>query len=104
MMAMSSLSSSVPFHLDRRSPARKRRGNDNARPLHKSSICHSGLDPESRKYLIILDSGFRRNDKIAGFIQLCKGLNAGVFFKLSVIIVHVLIQQPPVSVVELSGS
>jgi hypothetical protein len=24
--------------------------------LHNSSIRHSGLDPESRKYLIILDS------------------------------------------------
>jgi len=45
------------------------------RPLHNASIRHSGLDPESRKYLIILDSGFRRNDKIAGFIQLCKGLD-----------------------------
>ena len=64
------------------------------RPLHNSSIRHSGLDPESRKYLIILDSrfrgndgsgmdsracpglrfGIRRNDKIAGFMQLCKGL------------------------------
>jgi hypothetical protein len=30
--------------------------------------------PESRKYLIILDSGFRRNDIIAGFIQFCKVL------------------------------
>jgi hypothetical protein len=29
------------------------------RPLHNSAIRHSGLDPESRKYLIILDSGFR---------------------------------------------
>jgi len=52
------------------------------RPLHNASIRHSGLDPESRKYLTILDSGtcpglrsgIRRNDKIAGFIQLCKGL------------------------------
>ena len=57
-------------------------------------IRHSGLDPEYRKYLIILDSrfrgndcsgmdsgacpghrsGIRRNDKIAGFMQLGKGL------------------------------
>jgi hypothetical protein len=52
------------------------------RPLHDASIRHSGLDPgsspgqapESREYLIILDSGFRRNDKIAGFMQSCKGL------------------------------
>jgi len=44
------------------------------RPLHNSSIRHSGLDPESRKSLIILDSGFRRNDKIAGFMQLSKNL------------------------------
>jgi hypothetical protein len=42
--------------------------------LHNSFIRHSGLDPESREYLIILDSGFRRNDKIAGFMQFCKGL------------------------------
>jgi len=44
------------------------------RPLQNYSIRHSGLDPESMKYLIILDSGFRRNDNIAGFMQLCKGL------------------------------
>jgi len=49
--------------------------NKSMRPLHNSSIRHSGLDPESMKYLIILDSGFRRNDKIAGFMQLCKGLS-----------------------------
>jgi hypothetical protein len=53
------------------------------RPLHNSSIRHSGLDPESRKPLIIPDSGacpglrsgIRRNDIIAGFIQFCKGLD-----------------------------
>ena len=44
------------------------------KPLHNSSIRDSGLDPESRKYLIILDSRFRGNDKIAGFMQFCKGL------------------------------
>jgi hypothetical protein len=43
--------------------------------LHNSSIRHSGLDPESRKRLIILDSVFRRNDEIAGFMPLCKGLD-----------------------------
>ena len=42
--------------------------------MHNSPIRHSGLDPESMKYLIILDSCFRRNDKTAGFMQLCKGL------------------------------
>jgi len=42
--------------------------------LQNSFIRHSRLDPESREYLIILDSGFRRNDKIAGFMQSCKGL------------------------------
>jgi len=67
---------------------------DNTRPLHNFSIRHSGLNPESRKYLRILDSrfrgndgsgmdsgacpglrsGIRRNDKIAGFMQLCRGL------------------------------
>jgi hypothetical protein len=52
------------------------------RPLHNSSIRHSGLDPESRKYLIILDSGFRRNDIIAGFIQLCKGLKISLRIRL----------------------
>jgi NCAIR mutase (PurE)-related protein len=31
--------------------------------LHSYAIRHSGLDPESRKILIILDSGLRRNDK-----------------------------------------
>ncbi|MCX5853941.1 MAG: hypothetical protein NTZ24_05025 [Deltaproteobacteria bacterium] len=54
----------------------------NPRPLKNSLFCHSGLDPESREWLKILDSGacpglrsgIRRNDKIAGFIQLCKGL------------------------------
>jgi len=61
-----------------------------ARPLQNTAIRHSGLragrmlgDPESRKYLIILDSGWMftrrmlgRNDIIAGFIQFCKGLTA----------------------------
>jgi hypothetical protein len=44
--------------------------------LHNSFFCHSGLDPESRKYPKTLDSGFRRNDEIVGFILFCKGLNA----------------------------
>ena len=68
------------------------------RPLHNSSIRHSGLDKpapvpdtgESRKYLIILDSGVcpvhrygvRRNDIIAGFIQLCKGLKISLRIRL----------------------
>jgi hypothetical protein len=41
---------------------------DERRALHNSSIRHSGLDPESRKYLIILDTGLRRYDIIAGFM------------------------------------
>ncbi len=61
------------------------------RPLHNSSIRHSGLDPESRKRLIILDSVFRRNDEIAGFVPLCKGLgrpfaSAGGFTLLELLI------------------
>jgi outer membrane protein TolC len=52
-------------------------------PLHNSFFRHSGLDlacpgpdpGESRNYFKILDSGFRRNDKISGFMSLCKGLN-----------------------------
>jgi len=48
------------------------------RPLHNPFIRHSvqaKRDTESRGCLIILDSGFRRNDKIAGFMQCCKGLD-----------------------------
>jgi len=44
------------------------------RPLHSSFFCHSGLDPESRKFLKTLDSGFRRNHKVVGFVWFCKGL------------------------------
>ena len=48
--------------------------------LHNSSIYHSGLDlashepdlGESRKRLMILDSGLRRNDKIAVFMEFFK--------------------------------
>jgi hypothetical protein len=49
------------------------------RPLQNSSIRHSGLDPESRKLLIILDTGLRRYDIIAGFMQFCKGLKAACY-------------------------
>jgi hypothetical protein len=49
--------------------------------LHNASMRHSGLDPESRKYLIMLDTGLRnlkvifdRYDKGAGCIGLCKSL------------------------------
>ncbi|MBN2568951.1 MAG: hypothetical protein JXB42_05930, partial [Deltaproteobacteria bacterium] len=45
------------------------------RPFHNTPSCHSGLDPESRKHVITLDTGLRRYDAIAGFIMLCKGLN-----------------------------
>ena len=44
------------------------------RPLHNSLFCHSGLDPESRKYLKKLDTGLRRYDEIDDFVRLCKGL------------------------------
>jgi len=44
------------------------------RPLKNSLFCHSGLDPESRKWLKILDSAFRRNDKRDKFPALFKGL------------------------------
>jgi hypothetical protein len=47
------------------------------RALHNSFFRHSGLDPESRKYLKTLDSGFRRNDEIVGFMLFCKGLILG---------------------------
>ena len=36
-----------------------------SRPLNNTSSSHSGLDPESRKYLITLDTGLRRYDYIA---------------------------------------
>jgi hypothetical protein len=58
--------------------------------LHNSSIRHSGLDPESMKYLIILDSGFRRNDKIAGFMQLCKGLYVSRVINVSGFFIRIL--------------
>jgi len=38
------------------------------RALHNYNIRHSGLDPESRKHLIILDSSLRGNDKIVSFM------------------------------------
>jgi hypothetical protein len=44
------------------------------RPLQNPFFRHSGLDPESRKSLKPLDSGFRRNDDIATFVMFCKGL------------------------------
>jgi len=44
------------------------------RPLKDSLFCHSGLDPESRKLLKALDSGFRRNDGRVAEMELFKGL------------------------------
>jgi len=52
------------------------------RALKNCLFCHSGLDPESREWLKILDSGacpglrsgIRRNDKRANFPALFKGL------------------------------
>jgi hypothetical protein len=43
--------------------------------MTKKRITTQSLDPESRKYLIILDSRFRGNDINAGFMQFCKGLD-----------------------------
>ena len=42
-------------------------------PLQNSFFRHSGHDPESRKYLPILDSGFRRNDNDTGLTEACNG-------------------------------
>ena len=47
---------------------------ENGRPLNNTPSSHSGLDPESIKYLITLDTGLRRYDEIAGFAGFCKGL------------------------------
>ena len=49
------------------------------RPLKNSLFCHSGLDPESSKYLKTLDTGFRRYDAMTIFARLCKGLNIRFF-------------------------
>jgi hypothetical protein len=46
--------------------------------LHNSSIRHSGLDPESREYLIILDSRFRGNDGSGMDSGACPGLRSGI--------------------------
>ena len=67
------------------------------RPLQNSSISHSGLDQESRKYLIILDSGFRDCVAITlyyfvekrGLLKLCitnffKNLGVKPFLKISI--------------------
>ncbi len=42
--------------------------------LKKPFSRHSGLDPESRKSLKPLDSGFRRNDNFTTFVMFCRGL------------------------------
>jgi len=47
--------------------------------LHGDAIRHSGLDPESRMLLTILDSGLRRNDKFIGLIRISKGLKKSLF-------------------------
>ena len=44
------------------------------KPLNNTSSSHSGLDPESSKHLIKLDTGLRRYDDIAGWARLCKPL------------------------------
>ena len=43
---------------------------EDARPLNNTSSCHSGLDPESRKHLITLDTGLRRYDDGDGFFTI----------------------------------
>jgi len=42
--------------------------------LNNTSSSHSGLDPESGKYLIALDTGLRRYDDIAGWAGFSKSL------------------------------
>jgi len=37
--------------------------------LNNTPSCHSGLDPESRKHLITLDTGLRRYDDVDGFFM-----------------------------------
>jgi len=49
-----------------------------------SVIATQSRVPVSRKPLIILDSRLRGNDKIVGFMWLCKGLNAPACGKKSV--------------------
>ena len=39
------------------------------RVLNNTSSSHSGLDPESPKHLITLDTGLRRYDDIAGYAR-----------------------------------
>ncbi|HPV48679.1 MAG TPA: hypothetical protein PLB14_03160 [Smithellaceae bacterium] len=40
--------------------------------MNNTSSTHSGLDPESPKHLITLDTGFRLYDDIAGWQGLAK--------------------------------
>ena len=42
---------------------------EDEKPLNNTSSCHSGLDPESRKHLITLDTGLRRYDDVDGFFM-----------------------------------
>jgi len=42
------------------------------RALHNTLSRHSGRDTESRKHLIILDTGLRRYDEIGDFVALCR--------------------------------
>jgi hypothetical protein len=53
-----------------------------AKPLKNSLFGHSGLDPESRKCLKILDSRFRRNDKRDVAMELFKDLFFPIDFPL----------------------
>jgi hypothetical protein len=64
------------------------------RVLHNLSNRLTGLvtfrlrRPVSRNCLIILDSGFHRNDKIGSFIPLCKGLSISTaFYTLTLILI-----------------
>jgi hypothetical protein len=43
--------------------------------FEKHLFRHSGLDPESRKCLITLDTGFRRYDRRTGLIGFFKALS-----------------------------
>ena len=43
---------------------------EDEKPLNNTPSCHSGVDPESRKHLITLDTGLRRYDDVDGFFTI----------------------------------
>ena len=44
------------------------------KPLNNTSASHFGLEPESPKHLITLDTGLRRYDDVAGWAGFGKAL------------------------------